>query len=75
MPGLSGSYGVRRGDVYEPAAAALPEEQAWSTEAYLDFTPGYLARVRAALPAGGAAARRLGARLVTVRSSGWETPR
>jgi mannonate dehydratase len=46
VPGLSGSYGVRKGAVYEPAATALPEEQAWSTEAYLDFTPAYLAKVR-----------------------------
>jgi mannonate dehydratase len=46
VPGLSGSYGVRRGAIYEPAAAGLPAEQAWSTEAYLDFAPGYLAKVR-----------------------------
>jgi mannonate dehydratase len=46
VPGLSGSYGVRKGSLYEPAATALPDEQAWSTEAYLDFAPGYLAKVR-----------------------------
>ncbi|GAA1594390.1 D-mannonate dehydratase ManD [Actinoplanes couchii] len=46
VPGLSGSYGVRTGSLYEPAATALPDEQAWSTEAYLDFAPGYLAEVR-----------------------------
>jgi mannonate dehydratase len=48
VPGYDGSYGVRHGDgpVYEPAAASLPEEQLWSTEAYLDFAPGYLAEVR-----------------------------
>ncbi|MCM4076403.1 D-mannonate dehydratase ManD [Paractinoplanes hotanensis] len=46
VPGLSGSYGVRRGAIYEPAATDLPEEQVWSTEAYLDFAPSYLARVR-----------------------------
>lgn len=46
VPGVSGTYGIRRGSLYEPAAAALPEEQPWSTEAYLDFAPGYLAAVR-----------------------------
>ncbi|MDP9794049.1 mannonate dehydratase [Catenuloplanes nepalensis] len=46
VPGLSGSYGVRKGQLYEPAATHLPDEQAWSTEAYLDFAPGYLAEVR-----------------------------
>lgn len=46
VPGLSGSYGVRKGAFYEPAAGGLPDEQVWSTEAYLDFAPTYLARVR-----------------------------
>ncbi|MCP3802272.1 D-galactonate dehydratase family protein [Allokutzneria sp. A3M-2-11 16] len=46
VPGIGGSYGVRAGKVYEPAATALPDEQPWSTEAYLDFAPGYLAAVR-----------------------------
>jgi mannonate dehydratase len=51
VPGISGTYGVRKGPVsdsaiYEPASAELPEEQPWSTEAYLDFAPGYLAAVR-----------------------------
>ncbi|WP_033345031.1 D-mannonate dehydratase ManD [Catenuloplanes japonicus] len=46
VPGLSGSYGVRKGRLYEPAATHLPDEQAWSTEAYLDFAPTYLAKVR-----------------------------
>jgi mannonate dehydratase len=46
VPGIAGSYGVRHGAIYEPASAALPEEQPWSTEAYLDFAPGYLAAVR-----------------------------
>ncbi|XVV15771.1 D-mannonate dehydratase ManD [Actinoplanes sp. CA-131856] len=46
VPGLSGTYGVRKGAYYEPAATALPEEQMWSTEAYLDFAPAYLAKVR-----------------------------
>lgn len=47
VPGTPGSYGVRHGrGVYEPANASLPDEQMWSTEAYLDFAPGYLAAVR-----------------------------
>lgn len=46
VPRVGGSYGVRKGKVYEPAASALPDEQPWSTEAYLDFAPGYLAQVR-----------------------------
>src|SRR5207237_2238039 len=46
VPGIAGSYGVRHGKVYEPAATALPDEQPWSTEAYLDFAPGYVPAVR-----------------------------
>ncbi|MGP4091690.1 D-mannonate dehydratase ManD [Streptomyces sp. KR55] len=46
VPGSPGSYGVRHGAIYEPAATSLPEEQLWSTEAYLDFAPGYLTEVR-----------------------------
>ncbi|MBP2326677.1 mannonate dehydratase [Kibdelosporangium banguiense] len=46
VPGIEGSYGVRKGEVYEPAATSLPDEQLWSTEAYLDFAPGCLRAVR-----------------------------
>jgi len=46
VPGLDGTYGIRKGTVYEPADTALPAEQAWSTEAYLDFAPRYLEAVR-----------------------------
>lgn len=46
VPGLAGSYGVRKGLIYEPAADSLPVEQAWSTEQYLDFAPQYLRQVR-----------------------------
>jgi mannonate dehydratase len=46
VPGVAGTYGVKHGAYYEPANAALPEEQSWSTEAYLDFAPRYLAEVR-----------------------------
>ncbi|WP_151772574.1 D-mannonate dehydratase ManD [Streptomyces abyssomicinicus] len=46
VPGVAGTYGVRKGAVYEPAAGALPEEQLWDTEKYLDFAPRYLAEIR-----------------------------
>ncbi|MCS7483554.1 D-mannonate dehydratase ManD [Umezawaea endophytica] len=46
VPDIGGSYGVRKGEVYEPAATSLPDEQPWSTEAYLNFAPGYLRAVR-----------------------------
>lgn len=46
VPGLTGSYGVRKGDIYEPADASLPDEQPWSTEKYLNFAPCYLRAVR-----------------------------
>ncbi|GGI83935.1 hypothetical protein GCM10011581_21390 [Saccharopolyspora subtropica] len=47
MPGIGGTYGVRKGTgAYEPAATALPDEQVWSTEAYLDHAPKYLRAVR-----------------------------
>lgn len=46
VPGIAGTYGVKKDGAYEPANSALPEEQAWSTEAYLGFAPGYLAATR-----------------------------
>ncbi|TDC64533.1 D-mannonate dehydratase ManD [Streptomyces hainanensis] len=46
VPDVGGTYGVRKGRVYEPAATALPDEQPWDTQAYLNFAPGYLAAVR-----------------------------
>ena len=46
VPNIGGSYGVRKGKIYEPAATSLPDEQPWSTEAYLDFAPTYLEAVR-----------------------------
>ncbi|MDR1387911.1 MAG: D-galactonate dehydratase family protein [Propionibacteriaceae bacterium] len=46
VPGLTGSYGVKKNGRYEPADSARPEEQAWSSEAYLDFAPRYLEQVR-----------------------------
>src|SRR3712207_7358590 len=35
-----------KGAIYEPAASALPDEQPWSTEAYLRFAPTYLEAIR-----------------------------
>lgn len=46
VPQVGGTYGVRKGLIYEPAATSLPEEQPWSTEAYLRFAPTYLEAVR-----------------------------
>lgn len=46
VPGVGGTYGVRKGAIYEPAAASLPDEQPWDTEAYLRFAPTYLRAVR-----------------------------
>ena len=46
VPDVGGTYGVRKGKVYEPAATALPDEQPWDTEAYLRFAPTYLEAVR-----------------------------
>ncbi|MCK9794422.1 D-galactonate dehydratase family protein [Isoptericola sp. 4D.3] len=47
VPGVPGTYGVHSGaGIYEPARTSLPEEQAWSTEAYLDHAPTYLEAVR-----------------------------
>lgn len=49
VPDVGGTYGVRTGAIYEPAASALPEEQPWSTEAYLRFAPTYLEEIRSKL--------------------------
>ncbi len=46
VPEVGGTYGVRKGAIYEPAASSLPDEQPWSTEAYLRFAPTYLEAVR-----------------------------
>ncbi|GMA33263.1 D-mannonate dehydratase ManD [Litorihabitans aurantiacus] len=46
VPGVAGTYGVKKNGRYEPADHALPDEQLWSTEAYLDFAPGYLRAAR-----------------------------
>lgn len=48
IPGLAATYGIRAGDghTYEPAAGALPAEEAWDTAAYLEFVPRLMAAVR-----------------------------
>lgn len=48
IPGLDAVYGVARGKLfYEPAVkGAVPEEQLWSTEKYLDFAPKLFEAVR-----------------------------
>lgn len=52
VPGVAGTYGVKKGGRYEPADTALPDEQPWDTEAYLQFAPTYLAAAREHLGAG-----------------------
>ncbi len=47
IPGLASTYGVSKDKLfYEPADAAVPTENLWSTEAYLDFMPKLLDAVR-----------------------------
>jgi mannonate dehydratase len=48
IPGLASTYGVGRGKLfYEPAErGGLPVENAWSTEAYMNFVPTLFERVR-----------------------------
>lgn len=47
IPGLPGTYGVGRGNMYyEPAEKNAPPENVWSTERYLNFVPGLFARLR-----------------------------
>jgi len=47
IPGLASTYGVARNKMYyEPADAALPTENLWSTEKYLDFVPSLFERLR-----------------------------
>ena len=49
VPGMKTTYGMSKGKglAYEPATKGQwPEEQLWSTEKYLDFTPKLFAAVR-----------------------------
>src|SRR3712207_1972174 len=52
VPQVGGTYGVRKGAIYEPAASSLPDEQPWSTEAYLRFAPTSLEAIRELLAFG-----------------------
>ncbi len=48
VPGLSGTYGVGRGQMYyEPAEKGLPPENVWSSELYLNSVPELFKRLRA----------------------------
>lgn len=50
VPGLDKVYGVSAtGRFYEPADGSLPAEHDWSTEKYLNHTPGVFAAVRDAV--------------------------
>ena len=50
VPGLKSTYGVAKGPgAYEPADAALPTENRWSSEKYLRSVPGLFEKARAAL--------------------------
>lgn len=48
VPGLSSTYGVTPSDkmYYEPADSALPSENTWSTEKYMNFVPELFDKVR-----------------------------
>ena len=48
IPGLASTYGVAKDKMYyEPADAALPTENIWSTEKYLDHAPQLFEALRA----------------------------
>lgn len=48
VPGMVSTYGVSRDKMYyEPADGALPTENAWSTEKYLDSLPKLFEKARA----------------------------
>src|SRR5262245_38706895 len=46
VPGLAKTYGVAKGDAYEPAERGLAPETMWSSERYLDSVPPLFARLR-----------------------------
>lgn len=47
VPGLGATYGVSQDKMYyEPADGALPTENIWSTEKYLDHVPKLFSRLR-----------------------------
>ena len=46
VPGLERTYGIGRGDHYEPAERGLVTETVWSSEPYLRVVPPLFARLR-----------------------------
>jgi mannonate dehydratase len=46
VPGLEATYGVGKGDVYEPAEAGLAPETVWSSERYIESVAPLFARLR-----------------------------
>jgi mannonate dehydratase len=46
VPGLAHTYGVGKGDVYEPAEAGLAPETVWSSERYITSVPPLFERLR-----------------------------
>jgi mannonate dehydratase len=49
VPGVKGTYGVAKGQMYyEPASSELPEEAEWDTTAYLNHVPELFAALREA---------------------------
>lgn len=47
IPGLESTYGVGQGHRhYEPAEKGAPPENAWSSEAYMNYIPTLFARLR-----------------------------
>jgi len=47
IPGLASTYGVGKGKMYyEPAVKDAPQEDAWSSELYMNFVPQLFARLR-----------------------------
>jgi mannonate dehydratase len=47
VPGLNSTYGVSKDRMfYEPADAALPTENVWSTSKYIDFVPRLFEKLR-----------------------------
>ena len=47
VPGLTDTYGVGRGDHYEPAVRTQLHEPRWSSTRYLNFVPSLFERLRA----------------------------
>jgi mannonate dehydratase len=48
VPGVAHTYGIGKGDHYEPAGPGLPEESRWRSEPYLAIVPQLFERLRAA---------------------------